>query len=245
MLGKNLKERHPEIAQMYRQNGDGMLSYQEIAMKLRLPTRCHLKKRITALAVSYTLKGYDGKGEFTEPYEGLIKDRSELEILCKQHEINGSRKAGRYIVENKKGIHGMSEKRRRKLGRIRGLDSYLRKVGVHARTEEKMRDDGFRLVRSKGQTPWKERMEREEACYLSEIEIAARLADSLNYWYHKGFNRGRTNTSKIADKLNELFHNNESIRHNESVAAALKYYRKKGLLHRGRVNRNIYIGKYY
>lgn len=113
-------------------------------------------------------------------------------------------------------------------GRIGGTNSYLGRVGVHARTKEQMTADARKSVRARGQVPYVPRIELNTLTHLSELHFAHLLSLHPEYrrWQNGRGKGGYINTEKIAQELNDRFHDGETIRTGSSLSVALLRYRK-------------------
>jgi hypothetical protein len=191
-LGRRLQQDFPQIADDYRD----LMTRGEIIEKYRICGRYGISIKIAKPAVSYAMRGYNGKekvGKHTiQRYSGLISDKNELVRI--------------YLALREKGLEYMVDE----------------KIGIHAQTDEEKRiissEGGVNNAINRGFIPWSE----------EELEEAQRCSQLRRYWSKKKYaGHYRVNNALIAKKLNELFHNGETVREEYGVRIKLCKYRMK------------------
>lgn len=245
LLGQQLQNEHPEIADMYRAGK----RHAEIDEDLDVSSRYGVTSVVARIAIGNAIKGSMGVVGL-EGYVGLITDVVELEEIRKQHQIEGSHKSyrdgtgihamtfserqaagrvggsigGSKSVEKKLGIHAMTDEQRKaaghKGGSISGKRNYQLKKGVHGRTKKEMSEHTKIGLRNQGYVPFIEREETDVFTRLGELEYAFMLTKSPEYQ-----RKSRINAKKIAAELNKVYHGSEEVRTNRSVISAISKYR--------------------
>ena len=215
-LGKTLTKDHPEIAELYRQGN----SLSTIMEELDIQSNYGVSESVAWSGVHRAIAGHDGSYK-PSPYEGLIPNQKEREILAKEHMQEWGRKA----YEEGLGIHGrtaeqMSEdgRERYSLGLGRRTPEQMiedsRKgysLSLGRRTPEQMIEDVRKGTIARGLTPWDKQ----------EIEFADFLSQQPEY------QRGsQVNNQLIALALNIEYHNCKEVRTPGAVGKGLSNYRK-------------------
>ena len=243
-IARQLQSDIPHIADDYRKG----LTCEEIIDQYKIDSNYGLTKRIAQHSVQAAIRGHYGGFGF-QPFDGLIKDISELERLAQQHYTDAGKKrmhsltsgektklskaggdiGGRRVYELKAGIHARTTEERQEWGKkyghiggsIGGKRTYERRLGIHALTSNERKWSGRQSAINRGQVPWIERIITDTYCVLSEIEFAYKLSQIPEFR-----RRSRINNQLITDMLNELYHNNNPVRTSNSVGIALAKYRK-------------------
>ncbi|MBI2449713.1 hypothetical protein HYV49_05450 [Candidatus Pacearchaeota archaeon] len=131
--GKQLQLDYPEVADMYRHG----LFLSEIVDQLHIVSHYNVSENVAIGCVRYAIHGYEG-GFGIEEFDGLIKDKSELQRLFLEHvEVIGKKN-----YQGRKGIHGLSHEKRTEIASLAGRISHALRKGVHGRTLEQMSEDG-------------------------------------------------------------------------------------------------------
>ncbi len=78
----------------------------------------------------------------------------------------------------------------------------------------------LQAILARGNTPWIERKETENLCTLSEIEFTYRLSHS-----HEFQQENRIDFNKIAEEINEKYHDGKKIRTSEAIYAKLARFK--------------------
>ena len=95
-------------------------------------------------------------------------------------------------------------------------------LGIHGLTIEQRREYGRKSAIARGFDQWVPAEETEEHYKFSEVEIAFMLSQCPEYRIGK-----HVSNAKIADELNRLFHNQESVRSVDAVSSQLSIYRRE------------------
>ena len=190
-LGKTLTKDHPEIAELYRQGN----SLSTIMEELDIQSNYGVSESVAWSGVHRAIAGHDGSYK-PSPYEGLIPNQKEREILAKEHMQEWGRKA------------------------------YEEGLGIHGRTAEQMSEDARKSVIAQGKTPWGEskqieRLDNPPFDLGSEIELAYFLSQCPDH--QRG---SLVINKKIADQLNYFYHDGKEVRTTGAVQVNLSNYRK-------------------
>jgi len=230
LVGQKLQLTHPEILDMYR-NGETL---EEIANDLDIVSTHNVSKRIAITSVSHALRGYDGFFE-GESYSGLA-DKSELDRLAYERQIGTLRDNQKKSDETRKrkcvGIYGLTKdqlsSQGRKGGKKGGRTVADRKIGIHALTYEQRQQIGYNIAISQGKLPWIKREENPNYTKFGELEFGYGLTQLLKYQYQTGRNKGRPHWKLIAERINEIYHDNECIRTPEAVRTTINKVIREG-----------------
>lgn len=197
--GLHLQKSYPEIADDYRAG----LTQRQISDKYGVKETYKIKKDATAdTIVHYALAGsrnsFHGKaGRTLNPYKGLLTESEMAEITRSQRVTRGHK-----IKEMREGIFGLDNEALRKNASAAG------KIGgaIGARTAHL----------NQGRVLW------------TDVEVYTALLLTYDPEYHARKDiHARKNATKIASKLNELFHKGKPVRTAETVRVAL--YRKRAV----------------
>ena len=206
--GRDIAERYPGIAEYYISGRP----LHEIVDALNLHQKYpQLTESCLKNAVHYAIRGHPG-GFDIPPYEGLIRDQSQLEqIALDHHRENGYR-----IARERIGVHGLSTEERQAIcsraGEAGGLANKINGTGLFGRSKEKISEDGRNAARAKGYTPWES----------DEVEYACRLAQDPAYAHGS-----KVSNARVAKEVNIQYHNGKSIRNATAVKAAIKKHKAK------------------
>ena len=145
-----------------------------------------------------------------------------IHSLTPEQKSEYGRKGGNSLYANKKGIHSLTPEQRSENARKAANVAYEMGKGVHGRTAEQMSEHGRKSAIARGLVPWVPAEETNEHYTFSEVETAFMLSQCPEY------RRGTlVKNSKIADEINEGFHNGESVRTPGAVKIQLRLYRKE------------------
>jgi len=207
-LGRLIKEKHPEVADLYR---SGMFM-REIAQRYGSLLK-NYSDDIKRTAVFNAINGFSGYG--ISPYDGLIRDPLEIEGLRLEHHSVAAEKGG--IAGGDKslregtGIHRMTSEDNVRNGRKGGI-----KGG---------RKGGIECALAKGLTPWIESSFDEEGHYVpSEREFLHTLLRNPKYVSRKGKNK--TDSVKATNEVNRVYHDSKPIRTISTIVRVLHQLRK-------------------
>lgn len=208
MLGHQLKEQHPEIADLYRRGK----SLTELEQYLQLVTRFGIKPKTAQAALRYAICGYDGTLDVArhDAYLGLIPDPNERREIAKAHNRDSSRIQGLKNKENKVGFFSITTEERREIGRKSGLKQYREGIGIHAQTPEDHRRQGVWLATSQGHVPFSD----------EELQCLMDLATNPRFQRET-----QIHAQNISRELNRRFHEGSPVRNGRSVSKA--FYRHK------------------
>ncbi len=191
-VGRRIQEFFPAVAEDYR----GGKAYRIMAQQYGFAEFFRVGEGVAASAVRCAIIGHSG-GFHNLAYSGLIEDASELEMLCREHRSRESSRKGKIV----------------------GKKLFLEKRGMHSLTHEQLSEAGragaYKSVAARGKVPWNG-IEQTEYGVLTEIEYACELAFTPEYQKD-----GRTDNKKIAQRLNEHFHNGHQVRDNNTVYSNL------------------------
>jgi|SRR3989344_4950407 len=182
-LGLEIQKRFPEVADDYKKGN----TLREIVDKYGIVFKYDIPLRVAIGAVNFAIRGHSG-GFGVLPYNGLIRDESELEILCKSHRIKALGSSG----------HDNLSKYGRMGGKIGGLiggaTNRKEKTGICGMTREQARKAGLKSAETRGYIPWNSPNDP-----ISEIEFVYQLSQNqgLNYvaltWeLNEAYHHGRT-----------------------------------------------------
>ena len=184
-LGYHIKEKHPEIVEMYR---SGMTKL-KIGEVIGLTSR--FKSSIIKTAIYFALSGNQVKirGRI---FTGLIKNPSELEELCKSHQSASGRKYGSINGKNTydegSGLFGMSEQDRAEVCSKGGYASVVvqmdQGIGIFGRSDEQIYVDSQKGAEARGFRTWK----LDVGGGQSEIELAYSMSLEPRYRMSRGTN---------------------------------------------------------
>ena len=166
-LGLEIQKRFPEVADDYKKGN----TLREIVDKYGIVFKYDIPLRVAIGAVNFAIRGHSG-GFGVLPYNGLIRDESELEILCKSHRIKALGSSG----------HDNLSKYGRMGGKIGGLiggaTNRKEKTGICGMTREQARKAGLKSAETRGYIPWNSPNDP-----ISEIEFVYQLSQNqgLNY----------------------------------------------------------------
>ena len=222
-IGNDIRKTYPEVAEEYR-NG---MTAPELVVRHGLDGRYGVSQQAAIAAVRNAIRGYSG--HYSEPYPGLIAERSEREHLAFAH----NRRTGIEVYEQKLGIHGLTREQKaaacRKGGLIRGPLSYRLRIGCHALPPEVVREHcrriaslggkagGVASVVAKGMVPYAPATPGR----IAEVEFAFRLATDPRY-----LGPGRSNFRKLAETVNEVFHAGVPVYTRITLKVALQRHRR-------------------
>jgi len=205
-LGKILQKDLPEIAEDYKKG----LSKSKIIKKYNIKETYKIGENVAQNAVTLALRGYSGHLGI-KSYLGLIKNESELEKLASEHQAIAfnsltpeQRKAnGKKAYEQGLGVYGYITEKRKEIGRKGGIKARDNNLGFHSTSKKQKSLWGTKAIIASGKTPYT----------LEEKERIFELADDPNY------QNGKKGPSykKIANQINQEFHNNKHIRTNHSI----------------------------
>jgi len=138
-LGLEIQKRFPEVADDYKKGN----TLREIVDKYGIVFKYDIPLRVAIGAVNFAIRGHSG-GFGVLPYNGLIRDESELEILCKSHRIKALGSSG----------HDNLSKYGRMGGKIGGLiggaTNRKEKTGICGMTREQARKAGLKSAETRG-----------------------------------------------------------------------------------------------
>ena len=100
------------------------------------------------------------------------------------------------------------------------------RLGVHGRSKSEMAEDGRKGAAERGSSPWYTIPYRENFVDGTEVftpEVAYAYNLSLDREYKRS---SSSNGQKIAEKLNEMYHDGVEVRSSNSVSQALFVFRK-------------------
>ncbi|MCH7850368.1 MAG: hypothetical protein IH845_01865 [Nanoarchaeota archaeon] len=240
ILGRSLKQEHPEIADFYRE-GESLIS---ISDRLNVKQEYRVYGNVALKGVQNAISGHEGKFGL-ECYDGLIPDNEEREVLARQHR----QKYGQFAREEGLGVHGRTAEQMSEDGRKGGYKTYKEGLGIFGRTAEQMSEDsrisglkggrktyeeglgifgrtaeqwgedsrkgGYNATLNRGQIPW-------VTGRIPEIEYAHALT------FLPEFQKGSYNNDNvlIALELNIEYHNCEEVRTARTVKDKLSGYRR-------------------
>ena len=223
VIGDDIRKNYPEIAEEYRSG----LTAPKLVARHRFDRRYGVSRPVAIDAVRNSIRGY--YGHCHEHYHGLIVDRSERDSLALAH----NSQTGLELYERKRGIHAMTREQKadagRKGGLIRGPLSYQLRIGCHALSPEALREHcrriaplggkagGLASVAARGLVPYRLAAPGQ----VAEIEFAFRLAADPNY-----LGPVRANFRKMAEKVNEVYHENNPRYTRTSLKIALQSHRR-------------------
>jgi len=236
--GPKLAEDHPEIAQDYE---DGMF-HAEIAIgivAIALKTLLTEEQRERIRKITPIRVNNEQKERGTGLYSLSTKQRSEI-----------ARNVGQSTLRDKTGIHGLTPEQRREHGtmlhesgigifaitpeqhaersRRAGRLAFEKGAGIHGLSEEKKLHIKLLGCVARGYMPYVTGAV-ERTTGLDEKEYALYLSRQAEYQHESGAHRGRPHATKIAAKLNEVFHSYMEIRKAHSIRRLLVNERKKAL----------------
>tara|TARA_Y100000310_G_scaffold341218_1_gene439675 strand:- start:3315 stop:4055 length:741 start_codon:yes stop_codon:yes gene_type:complete len=214
LLGSALEE---VIVQDYK---DGKTQL-EIAREY-LPEQCEISEDVAKGSISYVIQ--DTK---------LLTDLEKRE-LAHQHIISSGKIKGRRTYELGIGVHGrtkeeMSEDGRqggKKGGSRSGKEAYELRRGIHGMSKGEKSELGKKTAILRGHTPYYSLPFREDFVEGTEIfipEIAYAHNLSLDREYRNG---SKIKPQKIAEKLNEVYHNGVEVRNGTTLSKTLYKFRK-------------------
>jgi hypothetical protein len=200
-LGRQIQEDFPEVAEDYR-NAESSLS--KIVEKYGLTGKYGVKYRVAETALLHALRGYDGHMRIAEeePYSGLIANREEAKQIGVVHNSESARVTGKQMVEEQRGIFGLSKERRSEIGQESGKKQFERGIGIHAQTPAERREIGRLGAISQGKLPYSD----EEIAYIREL--------AKNPFYQR---RSSINAMKISEEVNRKFHDGVETRTPEHI----------------------------
>jgi hypothetical protein len=221
--GRDIHQKFPEIAGEYRSGWTAP----KLVAKYGFDIRYGINRRTAISAVRHALCGYSGW--LTEPYEGLISERSEQEQLALAH----NRQTGIEASIRKIGIHSLTREQKAEAGRkgglIRGPLTYRLRIGVHAMPYEALcehlrsiaplggKSGGVASVLAKGLIPYA----AETADRISEKEFVLLLATDPRF-----LGPVRTNYEKLSEQVNKVFHFGKPHRTRITLKIALQSLRR-------------------
>lgn len=189
---------------------------------------------------------FEGKGVHALSSEELSEagERGGTTTLARKVGIYGlsgkkryenSQRGGRRAHELKKGAHGLSARERkrnaRKASRMQSREdkcragdrSYQLGKGIHGLSEEQKREARRKGLIARGLVPWSGE-EQDELYRMSLLD---------EFKYDSGNNREMSRLSKIAKKINDIYHKGEDVRTKRAVSKILIRMR------RGRQNEKV------
>ncbi len=217
--GQKIKEDCPCIADMYTSGK----TLPEIVLELDIVTKYDLTSPATAAsAVSYALRGHDGKYEIPA-YSGLIKDKTRLDQLAAEHNYE----SGKKLQKDGKGMFKLSKEEKdaiRKKASQKSYETMLAEgTGILGRSKEQMQEDSRKALKAKGIQPWLREgdiMQDGTICKVSELEFMDKLSQQPGYRSDKNIK-----SAKIACELNKAYHNNQKVRTSRAITSA-RYYNR-------------------
>lgn len=206
-LGRILQDNLPGIAQDYR---DG-LSQPKIAEKYDIMGKYHVGENTARNAVAFALRGHDNNSGI-ESYPGLIPDKDELSKLGLEHQVAAianaltpevRKNSGKKAYKQGLGIHARTHEQRIKDSRKGGVVARDSNYGFHALTPKQKLINQRNAIIASGKTLWT----TEEKNRVLELKV------------HPDYQSGKKGPcyKKIADKVNEEFHNGKEVRTRSSI----------------------------
>ncbi len=185
-IGRSIqKDLGEEVSKAFRQG----MTFDQIADTYNIRDSYGATRSVALKALHCAIYGYKGNlGNGS--YSPLIED-SELQSIREERQ----RQHGMRVLQNKKGIHAMSDEERRNMA----MNNY-RKLTPSQR-KKIIREASF----GRGALPWSQ----------EELEEIRRCNSDPEYRTSRG-----TNNIKIAERLNELFHEGRPVRNRITVYRA-------------------------
>jgi hypothetical protein len=208
-LGKQLQIDIPWIAEDYRK---GMFA-REIVDENDITGKYGVSKNVAIAAVRYSIVGYEGNS-ISPVYQGLIKDKRELERLASEHHI----KSGKKSLKEGKGRYSLTKEEKIAIGK----KMYKDKKGIHRQTKKEREDANKKAIKALGFTLWI----KGNGFIPDEIEYAHWLTHQEENTYSEGNHKGDPNLNSIKRIINEVYHNGNPVRTKRSIAVALSKYKK-------------------
>lgn len=223
-IGNQIRLDFPQIAEEYRMG----LTAPKLVDRHGLEAHYRVTRRAAIAAVRNAIRGYSGP--FHQSYEGLISDYLERASLALAH----NRQTGFEAYQQRRGLHALTSEQKaesgRKGGRILGAMSYRLHFGCHAIPPDVQREHLRKIshlgarkgavacVLSRGLTLYA------PACggRCSEMEFAYGLSTDPRY-----LGPVRADFKRIAEKVNECFHNREPHYTRITLKIALQRFRRQ------------------
>ncbi len=240
-LSETVVVSYPQVADAYRQGKTIETIVDELGLGTLAGSRAVVKQ-----AVKYAIQELIPDEE-REQLNGEKKVETGKKVGHKLHEqgrgihaqtLEDKQELARKNKEDEVGIFALSVEERRELGR----KNYENKVGIHARTTEEKREEGKKLheaglgvhgktkedlkayakiaLASRGLIPWEGDLIDPETGLNEFNYLKALLNDTAYLIKHKGVIS--PNRKKIAEKINQVFHNGNPVRTPNSVSTALE-----------------------
>ncbi|MDD5651266.1 MAG: hypothetical protein PHF86_12770 [Candidatus Nanoarchaeia archaeon] len=209
-LGKLLQKTIPQIAKDYREG----ISLKEIVKNYNLSSINNLSEDTASEAVRYALCGYHSNIRFLskEVYDGLIP-LDEYLILSEKHHSDNARKVDEQMRRENQGLYGISTSQRILNGKKGARTQIKEKIGIHGKSHEEHQQIGKSGAEAAGYTVWSN---DEKLSVLNMVTQPKYRRSSM------------IASAKIANELNNLYHQGESIRTAVSISRFLSDY-KHGL----------------
>ena len=198
-IAQDIIDRYPHIAKDYT---DGMCT-REICVKYALDTYYKVSQKTAIGAISIALRGYNGEMMYIreKAFGGLLK-KEEYSAAAHQIRSKIAKKVAHILQEENRGIFSTSASERGKKG---GPASLKQKAGIH--NPENMAKLRLASILALGRTP------------VSPEERTAIFTLSQDPEYQK---KSRIQLQKIAEKINNTFHNGEKIRTTDAIQKIIK-----------------------
>ncbi|MEK6800544.1 MAG: hypothetical protein AABY10_05055 [Nanoarchaeota archaeon] len=170
-LARSLKNKHPEIANLYR---SGMF-VSRIEAELSLSNSYGVSVNVARQAIGFAIRGHS-QGYGLDAFEGLITDREELSRLESEHKTLNGAEIGNYTRDARIGVFAMSKEDIVNAGKA----SVLARGRILWRpaTEESVSEEDY-LLRIHAEH------EHSSGRYAGRINYNS-LANAMNEEYHNG-----------------------------------------------------------
>jgi len=209
-LGLDLQKSFPEMADDFREG----MSLKEISRRHRISEINGFSESTSIQGVRNALKGYDSGSDFFNcpSYDGMIP-LDEYRALAKGHKVDCAIALSDLMKIEKRGIYGLSLDQRIKNSRKGAKSQMKKKSGIHAQTSKGHQEAGRLGVKARGLMPWSD----DEKLFVLERVTSPREE------YQRG---ARFATKKIAQELNEFYHDGNLIRTSIAVGRFIRDYNK-------------------
>lgn len=219
-LGIHLQDDLPQIADDYRRG----LFASEIVSKYDIVRKYGVNKTISENAVYYALRGNSSFLDYRIQYHGLLEE-DEMRQLADNNRIRHGLELGSLCLEQRVGLFGRTQEEHSRDSKKAGRKIVEQRLGIHRlSTEERRlngalggRRGGVQTSINRGYILWTE----------EEIELAYILSQDKDYKFQKGLCKGKSDLKKMAERLNQEYHQGNSIRNSETIKSKLRKFKKR------------------